>query len=118
MQIEGGDGACLTVEQSGALCAVAEEQRDLETCGAEVDQLLTMQRRLRRAHHEATRGGRICPGQEHHQTSATLQRRVPHDGGRQVPMRRICSCAAILATAHVVAVDLPVILPPCPASLR
>jgi hypothetical protein len=31
---------------------------------------------------------------------------VPHDGGRQVEMRLIFSCAEVLETAHVLAVDL------------
>jgi hypothetical protein len=43
---------------------------------------------------------------------------MPHHGGRQVQMRRICSWAKVLEPAQVLAVDLPSILPPCPTALR
>ena len=43
---------------------------------------------------------------------------MPYDGGIQVQMRLIFSCAEILEMAQVLEVDLPVILAPCPASLR
>ena len=36
MKIESGGGACLTVQQAGELCAVAEEKLDLATRGVEV----------------------------------------------------------------------------------
>ena len=99
MKISGGGGACLTVQQAGALCAVAEEQLDLETRGVEVEQFMTMQLRISRAQHDATRLGRVFPVQKHHKTQAPLQRRVPHDGGIQVQMQLICSGAESLETA-------------------
>ena len=116
MNISGG-GACLTIQPSGALCAVAEEKLDLETRGVEVYQLLTIQIRISRAQNNETRLGGVFPVQEHYKTQATLQRLVPHDGGIQVQMRRIVSCAEVLATAQVLEGDLSVILPPCPTVL-
>jgi len=107
MKISGGGGACLTVQQPGELCAVAEEKRDLETRGVEVYEFMTMQRRISRAQNDATRLGRVFPVQENDKTHATLQRLVPHDGGRQVERRLIFSCAEVLETAHVLEVDLP-----------
>ena len=79
---------------------------------------MAVQIRISRAQNDETRLGWVFPVQEHHKTQATLQRLVPHDGGRQVEMRLIFSCAEVLETAQVLEVDLPVILPPCPAALR
>jgi hypothetical protein len=118
MKVSGGGSACLTVQQSGELLAVAEEKLDLETRGVEVYQFMTIQLRVCRAQHDEPRRGRVFPVQEHHQTQATLQRLVSHDGGIQVQMRLIFACAEILATAQVWEVDLPSIFAPCPTSLR
>src|SRR5215472_14700897 len=79
---------------------------------------MAIQCRISRAQHNKTRFGWVFPVQEHHQTQATLQRFMPHHGGLQVQMRRIYSWAKVLETAQVLEVDLPVILPPCPTSLR
>jgi len=43
---------------------------------------------------------------------------MPHHGGIQMQMRYILYGAEILETAQGLEVDLPVILPPCPPSLR
>src|SRR6516165_8560651 len=79
---------------------------------------MTIQIRVCRAQNDEPRLGRVFPVQEHHKTQAPLQRLVPHDGGIQVQMRLIVSCAEVLETAQVLEVDLPVILAPCPTSLR
>ncbi len=118
MKISGGGGACLTVQQAGELFAVAEEKLDLETRGVEVEKFMSIQLRIRRAQNDETWLGRVFAVQENHKTQATLQRLVPHDGGIQVPMRLICSCAEILEAAQVLEVDLPVIFAPCPTALR
>ena len=97
---------------------IAEEKLDLETCGVQVYQFMTMQVRVRRAPHNETRLGWVFPVQEHHQTQAPLQRLVPHDGTIQVQMRLIFSCAEVLEAAQVLEVDLPGILAPCPTALR
>ena len=78
---------------------------------------MTIQFRISRSQNDETRFGWVFPVQEHHNTQATLQRLVPHDGGIQVQMRLIFSCAEVLETAQVLEVDLPVILALCPASL-
>src|SRR5262249_10732301 len=117
MTIYGCGGACLTVQQPGELCAVAEEKLDLETRGVEGYQFMTMQLRISRAQNDETRLGRGLPVQENDKTQATLQCLVPHDGGIHEQMRRICSCAAVLATAQVLDVDLPSIFAPCPTAL-
>src|SRR5262245_49463712 len=78
---------------------------------------MAMQLRICRAQNDEPRLGRVFPVQEHHQTQATLQRLVPHDGGIQVQMRLIFSCAESLETAQVLEVDLPSIFTPCPTSL-
>ena len=118
MKIEGGCSACLTVQEPGELFAVTEEKLDMETRGVEFDQFTPMQLRISRAQHDETRLGRILLVEKDHETQATLQRLVPHHGGIQVQMRLICSWAKVLETAQVLEVDLPVILPPCPTSLR
>src|SRR5215472_8422418 len=89
MKIEGGGGACLTVEEPGELFAVTEEKLDLKTCGVEFYQ----------------------------HTQATLQRLVPHHGGIQVQMRGIFHGAEVLETTQGLEVDLAVIFAPCPTAL-
>src|SRR5215813_12933222 len=79
---------------------------------------MAIQGRISRAQHDETRFGWVFPVQEHHQTQAPLQRLMPHHGGLQVQMRRICSWAKVLEPAQVLEVDLPIILPPCPTALR
>src|SRR5215468_6795327 len=118
MEIQGGGGACLTVEEPGELFTVTEEKLDLETRGVEFHQFTTMQLRISRAQNDETRLGRIFPVEEHHQAQATLQRLVPHHGGIQMQMRFILHGSEVLETAQGLEVDLPVILPPCPTSLR
>ena len=49
MKISSCGGACLTVEEPGELCAVAEEKLDLETRNIEVYQFMTIQLRISRA---------------------------------------------------------------------
>jgi len=117
MQISGGGGACLTIEEPGALFAVAAEKRDLETCGVEVHKPTTIQIRISRGQHDEPRLGRVFLVEKDHDTQATLQRLVPYDGGIQVEMQLICAWAEVLETAQVLEVDLPVILPPCPTAL-
>jgi len=97
--------------------AVAEETLNLATRGVEVYKFMTMQLRIRRAQNDETRRGRVCLLEEDHKAQATLQRLVPHHGGRQVQMRRIFPCAEGLETAQGLQVDLPVILALCPTSL-
>src|SRR4029450_5034144 len=48
---------------------------------------------------------------------APLERLVPHDGGIQVQMRFLFSCAEVLETAQVLEVDLPSIFAPGSPSL-
>src|SRR5262252_9543859 len=79
---------------------------------------MAMQCRISRAQHDEPRFGWVFPVQEHHQTQATLQRLMPHHGGIQVQMRRICSWAKFLEPAQVLEVDLPSIFAPCPTALR
>src|SRR5216683_3321967 len=79
---------------------------------------MTIQLRISRAQNDETRLGRVFPVEQDHDTQATLQRLVPHHGAIQVQMRFIFPCAEVLETAEVLEVDLPVILAPCPASLR
>src|SRR5215813_12156822 len=79
---------------------------------------MAIQGRISRAQHDETRFGWVLPVQEHHQTQATLQRFMPHHGGIQMQMRRICSWAKVLEPAQVLEVDLPIIFAPCPTSLR
>ena len=50
---------------------------------------MAIQLRISRAQNDETRLGRVFPVQEHHNTQATLQRLVPHDGGIQMQMRGI-----------------------------
>jgi hypothetical protein len=116
--LSGGGGPCLTVQQPGARCAGTEETRELETRGLEVEKCMTIQLRIRRASNEATRLGRGLPVQEDHQAPATLQRLVPHHGSRPMPMRCLCPRAAVLETAHGLAVDLPSLGAPCPTARR
>jgi hypothetical protein len=110
--------ACLTVEKPGALCAVTEENLALAPRHRAVSPCMIMQSRIRRAQHEATRRGRIFPMEEDHQAQATLKRLVPHHGGRQMPMRVLWPRAAVLETVQGLAGDLPILLTPCPTSLR
>ena len=79
---------------------------------------MTIQLRISRAQNDETRLGRVFPVQENNKTQAMLQRLVPHDGGIQVQMRLIFSCAEVLETAQVLEVDLPSIFAPCPTALR
>src|SRR5678815_5824910 len=79
---------------------------------------MAVQLRISRAQNNETRLGWVFPVQEHHQAQAPLQRLVPHDGGIQVQMRLIFSCAEVLETAQVLEVDLPSIFAPCPTALR
>src|SRR5215510_13977034 len=79
---------------------------------------MTIQFRISRTQNDETRFGWVFPVQEHHQTQAPLQRLVPHDGGIQVQMRLIFSCAEVLETAQVVEVNLPSIFASCPTALR
>jgi hypothetical protein len=110
--------ACLTVEKPGALCAVTEENLALAPRHRAVSPCMIMQSRIRRAQHEATRRGRIFPMEEDHQAQATLKRLVPHHGGRQMPLRVFWPRAAVLETVQGLAGDLPILLTPCPTSLR
>jgi hypothetical protein len=91
---------------------------DLETRGIEFHQFMTMQLRISRAQHNDPRLGRVLPVEEHHQAQATLQRFVPHPGSIQRQRRFICYGSEVLETVQGLEVDFPVILPPCPASLR
>src|SRR5437762_2096362 len=79
---------------------------------------MAIQIRISRAQNDKTRLGRVLPVQENHNTQATLQRLMPHDGGIQVQMRRIFAWAEVLETAQVLEVDLPSIFAPCPTALR
>jgi hypothetical protein len=79
---------------------------------------MTVQLRISRAQHDATRLGRGFPVQANHQTHAPLQCLVPPDGGIQVQMRLILSGAESLETAQVLEVALPSICAPCPTALR
>src|SRR5919108_935307 len=79
---------------------------------------MTIQFRISRSQNDETRFGWVFPVQEHHNTPATLQRLVPHDGGIQVQMRLIFSCAEVLETAQVLEVNLPSIFASCPTALR
>src|SRR2546428_13566074 len=110
MKISGRCCTCLTVQEPGELCTIAEEKLDLETRGVEVEKFMTIQVRIRRAQHNATRLGWVFPAQENHKTHATLQCLVPHDGSRQVQRRRIFAGAEVLEAAQVLEGDLPVIL--------
>ena len=56
--------------------------------------------RISRAQNDEPWLGRVFPVEEDHETQATLQRLVPHDGGIQVQMRLIFSCAEVLETAQ------------------
>src|SRR6266702_5912508 len=78
---------------------------------------MAVQIRISRAQHDETRLGWVFPVQEHHQAQAPLQRLVPHDGGIQVQMRLLFSCAEVLETAQVLEVDLPSIFAPGSPSL-
>src|SRR5919198_4672378 len=78
---------------------------------------MAIQFRISRAQNDKTRLGWVFPVQEHHKTQATLQRLVPHDGGIQVQMRLLFSCAEVLETAQVLEVDLPSIFAPGPTAL-
>src|SRR5688572_4902498 len=79
---------------------------------------MAIQLRISGAQNDETRLGWVFPVQENHKTQAPLQRLVPHDGGIQVQMRLIFSCAEVLETAQVLEVDLPSIFAPCPTALR
>src|SRR5687768_14291063 len=79
---------------------------------------MAIQLRISSAQNDETRLGWVFPVQENHQTQAPLQRLVPHDGGIQVQMRLIFSCAEVLETAQGLEVDLPSIFAPCPTALR
>jgi hypothetical protein len=79
---------------------------------------MAIQSRISRAENDEPWLGRVFPVKEDHETQATLQRLVPYDGGIQVQMRLIFPCAEVLETVQGLEVDLPVILAPCPASLR
>src|SRR5262245_23159186 len=79
---------------------------------------MAIQLRISRAQNDETWLGWVFPVQENHKTQAPLQRLVPHDGGIQVQMRLIFSCAEVLETAQVLEVDLPSIFAPCPTALR
>src|SRR5215217_400075 len=79
---------------------------------------MTIQLWISRAQNNKTRLGWVFPVEEHHQAQATPKRLVPHHGGIQMQMRCIFHRSEVLETAHVLEVDLPVILPPCPAALR
>jgi hypothetical protein len=118
MNISGSSCTCLTVQQPGELLAVTEEKLDLEMRGIEFHQFMTMQLRISRAQHNDPRLGRVLPVEEHHQAQATLQRFVPHPGSIQRQRRFICYGSEVLETVQGLEVDFPVILPPCPASLR
>src|SRR5438067_5424865 len=79
---------------------------------------MTIQLWISRAQDNKTWLGRVFPVQEHHQAQASLKRLVPHHSGIQMQMRCIFHGAEVLETAQVLEVDLPIILPPCPATLR
>src|SRR4029434_10775283 len=78
---------------------------------------MAVQLRISRAQNNETRLGWIFPVQENHQAQAPLQRLVPHDGGIQVQMRLLFSCAKVLERAQVLEVDLPSIFAPSSPSL-
>ncbi len=118
MQIAGGSGTCLRVQQPGARLAVAEETRNLETRGVAVEPFMTMPVRIRRAQNDATRRGRGCPVEKDDKAHATLQCLGPPPGSIQRPRRGLCPRAEGLATAQDVAVALPILCAPCPTSLR
>jgi hypothetical protein len=108
----------LTVAESGALCAVAEEKLARATRHREVYQVMTRQGRISRGQDAATRRGRGLPIEEDHQAHATLQRLGPHHGGRQMHRGLVLPGAEVLETAQVLAGPLAVICAPCPAALR
>jgi hypothetical protein len=99
-------------------CHLRLDYFDLETRGVAFYQFTTVQLRVSRTQYDETRLGRVFLVEEDHDTQATLQRLVPHHGGIQVQMRFIFPGAEVLETAPGLEVDLPVILAPCPTSLR
>ena len=78
---------------------------------------MSIQPRIRRAQHDETRLGRVFPIEKAHKAQATLQRLVPHHGGRQMDMRFLWPRAEVLETVQGLAVDLPSICAPCPTAL-
>src|SRR5262245_21023354 len=79
---------------------------------------MTIQLWISRAQNNKPWLGWVFPVEEHHQAQATPKRLVPHHGGIQMQMRFLFHSSEVLETAQVLEVDFPVILPPCPATLR
>src|SRR5215468_3714914 len=107
MEIQGGGGACLTVEEPGELFTITEEKLDLKTRGVECHQFTPIQLRVSRAQNNETRLGRVFPVEEHYKAQATLQRLVPHHSGIQMQMRCLFHGTEVLETAQVLEPKLP-----------
>ena len=118
MKSSGRFCACLTVEQPGELFAVAEEERDLETRGVELDKFTAVKIGIGRSKNDEAWLGWVFPVEEDHHAQATLKRLVPHHGGIQMQMRFIVHGSKLLETVQGLELDLAVICAPGPASLR